>query len=364
MALLSLVLPSGCRPKSIFRRPYEVFDAGAVFASTTPTLTHVFHIENTTKRPVKIKSENHSCDCTTVKLSKRTLSPGEPITLTLSVNVPTAYVKKDVAVKLDTDDPEHPDWEYHLRFEAFPDAQVVPQVIDLGSYTVAEMLMPESAGDTIEPEAWLEVFTAADGKARGVPKLIQVPTDCIVTMEQAPHVYRPATGVRAERYRISIRLKKGIPSTGTFVRPLNVGLGDERGASASFTWCVRAPVVSAPERIHFGSVSTDDPPIDRSIDLRAADGMPFRILSVDHDATVTVRPASRSGFPTDASSQHHLGLVFQVPCKETARFLVGKIRIRIDRRDYPEVAIPWSAIFQTGRSNSSPRHGESAVVGY
>src|SRR5581483_4970838 len=118
-------------------------DAGAVFASSTPTLTHVFRVANNSNRPIKIKDESHSCDCTTVELSKRELLPGESATLTLSLHVPPAYASKVVSATLRTDDPDQPDWHYDLRFEAFPDARIVPPIIELGSRTVADMLAPE-----------------------------------------------------------------------------------------------------------------------------------------------------------------------------------------------------------------------------
>ena len=94
--LIMATLP-GCHRESASHPPGEVFDAGAVFASSTPTLTHMFRIENTTKRTVRILGENHSCDCTTVDLPKRELLAGESVALTLSVQVPPAYVKKDVS---------------------------------------------------------------------------------------------------------------------------------------------------------------------------------------------------------------------------------------------------------------------------
>ena len=365
MLLAGLILATlpGCHRESEPHRRGEIFDAGAVFASSTPTLTHAFRIGNTTRRTVRILGENHSCDCTTVDLPKRELRPGESVALTLSVRVPPTYVRKEVSATLETDDPEHPHWDYLVRFEAFPDARVVPQVIDLGSHTVADMLASEPSHDVTESEACLEVYTLPNGKNRPPPRLVQVPAECVATMAQAPEVSQLASGVRAERYRLSVRLKQGMPSTGTFVRPLNVKLNDERGTSASLTWSVRAPVVCAPERIHLGSVATEDPPIKRRVILHASDGTPFRILAIGHDASVTVRPAEGGGFPSPASSRQAIELVFDAPPKEASRFLAGSVRIRIDRKDYPQVSLPWSAIVRARQAEPSRRKGEKLAIG-
>ena len=245
---LTLATNPGCRRDDVFR-PGEAFDAGAVFASSTPRVTHGFRVVNHSRRPVRIVRENHSCDCASVDLPKRELRPGESVTLTLSVNVPPACVSRAISATLETDDPEHPRWDYQIRFEAFPDARIVPPIIDLGSRTVADMLAPEPGRDVSAGEALLEVFTPPSGKNLPPPKLINPPAECIVTMAETPEVSILASGVRAERYRLSVRLRQGVPSAGTFVRPLNVALNDQTGASTSLTWSVRAPVVCVPERI-------------------------------------------------------------------------------------------------------------------
>ena len=38
----------------------------------------------------------------------------------LSINVPAALVSKTIIATLETDHPEHPRWEYVVRFDAFP----------------------------------------------------------------------------------------------------------------------------------------------------------------------------------------------------------------------------------------------------
>jgi len=130
---------------------------------------------NHSNRPVHILRENHSCDCAKVDLPKRELRPGEAVMLTLSVNVPPAYASKAVSTRLETDDPEHPHWDYAIRFEAFPDARIVPPIVYLGSHTVADMLAPELGTDVGAGGAFLEVFTPRGTSSHVAPKLINPP---------------------------------------------------------------------------------------------------------------------------------------------------------------------------------------------
>ena len=119
----------------------------------------------------------------------------------------------------------------------------------------------------------------------------------------------------------------------------------------------------AQERIHLGSVALEDPPIKRRVNLHSADGKPFRIITVGHDPSLKIRPAEGGGFPSPALSRHALELVLEVPRNETSKFLAGSVRIQIDRQDYAEVSLPWSAIVRTRQAKSSLRGDEKPVTG-
>ena len=109
----------------------KVFDAGAVFADATPVISHRFTITNTTKRPVKILEETHSCTCTAVEVEHRLLNPGESMVLKMSVRVPTGYSEYDISCTLKTDHPTLPNWDYRIRYRTFPRARVISDRITL-----------------------------------------------------------------------------------------------------------------------------------------------------------------------------------------------------------------------------------------
>jgi len=153
------------------------------------------------------------------------------------------------------------------------------------------------------------------------------------------------SGIRVVRYPISISLDNTNPSPGVFVRPLNIALGDETGASAVLVWTVRAPVICEPSFVHFGSVSACRSLINRNVRVPSSDGLPFRVLSVGRGEFLKVEMSQGTAFPSPPSRAHALTLSLHVPV-DCARYLAGSLRIRIDRNDYPEVLIPWSAFVQ------------------
>jgi len=100
-----------------------------------------------------------------------------------------------------------------------------------------------------------------------------------------------------------------------------------------------------PSQIHFGSVAPGDQPIKRKLVVRSLDGRPFRVLSVDQSESLKVNQPPGDVFPSSPANVHILGLVFQIR-EVSSQFLSGSVRIRIDRDDYPEMLVPWSAFLR------------------
>jgi hypothetical protein len=176
---------------------------------------------------------------------------------------------------------------------------------------------------------------------------VQVPDECAANLGQNPDVSTLSSGARITRYPLSIKLRYGAREAGTFVRPVNVAIGDEPGASALVVWTARAPVNSEPSQVHFGFVARGDPPVGHRIRLRSLDGSPFHVLSVDRSPYLEIRQPEGADFPSGADKFHALELVFELPPGESSPFLSGSVRIRIDRDDCPEVHLPWSAFLRS-----------------
>ena len=211
---------------------------------------------------------------------------------------------------LKTDDPDHPTWDYHVRFEAFPESRIVPEIIDLGAYSVADMLAVNGSQELTIRDAWLEVFSLSDDRDSSLPKLGQIPTECVATMAQTPEVSALANRIRLERYRLSVRSGRAShllgPSSASSMQSK-----DDRGPTASITWSVRAPPVDVePARIHLGSITSKAAPIRRSVLLHSADGLPFRILGIEPGSCCKARLPDGGEFPSRASDRQSFELVF------------------------------------------------------
>ena len=346
---LAVGLFAGCVPPAIPERYAETFDAGPVFAAVTPTLTHQFRVQNTTGHPVRILDEKHSCECTEVILEQREVPPGGSVTLTLNVSVPPIYAKKGVSCTLTTDDPDHRDRAYQLGFESFPRAQIVPDRIDLGTYSVSDMLGFAKSLEPPSREVWLDVFVPRTERGTGAllqPRLTQIPEECRAAIGDGPEVSTPVSQVLHARYRLLISLKRHARSAGTFVRPISFSTADGMGASAAVSWTVRAPVNCSPSQIHFGSVGVGDAALKRRVILSSSDGGTFRITSVDSPAFLRVNQPQGTATSSPANSTHELDITFGAPHQESSRFLAGTIRFRTDRADYPEVLLAWSAFLR------------------
>jgi len=156
-----LPFAGGCRVESAL--PGGAFDAGPLFSSSTPMLVHEFRVTNTTGKAVRILNETHSCTCTSVAFAPKQLAPGESAPLEVKVRVPDGYSERKIHVTLKTDHPKFPSWTYEVQFVSYPEARIVPDRIELGSFVlrkdggIAGAQDPSSA----RKEAWFETFTAA-----------------------------------------------------------------------------------------------------------------------------------------------------------------------------------------------------------
>jgi len=145
IAALAIVTLAGCRGATL---PGEEFNAGPLFTETTSELHHVFRVVNTTRKPVKIKDVRASCACTTSRLKKYDLAPGEETELALSATLPKAYQRGELFCTLVTDHPTFPEWEYVVRYEGVPRIIIRPSHVDLGTFKRTDF---SKAGKVLSP---------------------------------------------------------------------------------------------------------------------------------------------------------------------------------------------------------------------
>ena len=123
-----------CLPGCAHRVPGETFSAGYVFAHKHSRVTHDFVVKNTTSEPVQFLTVQQSCSCTSYKLDKDQLKPGEATKLTMDVIVANAYMHKYATCVLKTNHPTFKDWAYTVEFVSLPLVVTEPNVLNLGSF--------------------------------------------------------------------------------------------------------------------------------------------------------------------------------------------------------------------------------------
>lgn len=130
---VALFTANGCLINKDKQPEVNAFDAGTIFSSETPTLSHVFNVRNLSNRTVKILGENHSCSCTKVNLERAILKPGSSVQLTMTVKVPIAYSIQEISCVVKTDHPQYAEWPYRLKFTSYPEASIEPRIIEFGT---------------------------------------------------------------------------------------------------------------------------------------------------------------------------------------------------------------------------------------
>jgi hypothetical protein len=328
--------------------PGEEFDAGSVFASTTPVLSHQFLVRNTTLKTVAIVGEDHSCSCTTIEVEKKRLAPGETATLTMSVKVPSTYSNLFLTCQLKTDHPQFPEWSYHLKLESFPRARIVPDSIELEASEV-----PGGTGREGGPsgEAWAESF-ARDGEVPLAPTGIDHPEGLRVRLEDRPKIETVARGVVRARYRIELAVE-GAALVGTHSLPLNVRFGEGVTAGTMVVSRRNGRIECVPAQMHFGLVLTAQAVTTRKVLVRSRDGTPFRLMSVRADMGCV--DAVGAALPSGPAPSHNLELRFSAPGEISSTALSGNVWIDTDVATLPVVTLPWSVFFS--RSAQRPEVG-------
>ena len=125
-----------CIPGCARGVPGETFTAGYILPEKQSKVTHDFVVTNTTSEPVKIDSVDRSCTCTSFKLEKYQLAPGETTKLTIDVDVNPGYMQKSATCVLKTDHPRFKNWSYTTKFVSLPFMVADPSDLNLGSFTV------------------------------------------------------------------------------------------------------------------------------------------------------------------------------------------------------------------------------------
>lgn len=334
----ALLVTTGCHREG--GPPGGRYDAGPILAETTTEVRHAFKVANTTDRPVKIVDVRASCSCTTSRLGKRDLRPGEVTELELAASVPKAYSKANLVCTLLTDHPTSREWVYSIQFESLPRVVVDPHHVDLGSFKEADLTgdraLAKVAGSR---ELTVDLF----GPSREAADAgVSVEHDAGVSARLSPRA--PARlvkdGLWHRRYALAVALDEGLDvGSGNQARSLTIMTADGAHASTMLTWQIEQPIAASPASLHFGVVRTGEAPARRLL-LRSAAGKPFRVISVSGGDDVRIDEA----VPKAAAEHHLLALRFSPAASSRSGTVSGVISVATDESRASIVRVPWTAV--------------------
>ena len=332
MVLLVVFLNIGCS-KTEVTNPGEEFDAGVIFATTQKKLIHKFAVLNSTTEVVRVIGESHSCGCTSIDLTPATLAPGERTSLTMELSVPRGHDKRRVSCFVATDHPKFPRWAYHLSYESFPQAEIVPSQIRLGQDF-------DGSGRSAKADVFLKVYSPPGSEHPPAPVNQVAPQGIRADMDPSPVDQVATKLIRTTRYRVKTELLDRAQSDGSFAQPLSIYLDNGFVASTLIVWAIAGPVTVTPSSIHFGMVSATAQSATKTILVRSKDGIPFKILSAEADSRLVQVEVDDLAH---LQNMHSIKLSFQPSVASTQWAISGSIRVRTDRQRSDELNVPWSA---------------------
>ena len=304
---------------------------------------------NTTSEHVKILKVEKSCTCTSFKLGKYELAPGEGTTLAIDVAVTETYMKKFATCVLKTDHPQFKDWAYNVQFISLPFVVAEPSDLNLGSFAV------DGKNLDVRRVAYLDFF--AKSKIALSSEDIKIPEELELSIVSGPEARRLQPGVWNTRYRISIGLSpKGRETilrndqSGLVTKLVHINAGKARVKPYQYSvfWTALAPLECRPSYLTFGNLLDEKGGHSARMAISSTTNEKFRILSVKSDDQdlriqssidsldeaerhcVTIKPLARGG-PSGVSTDG------------VSRFLSGTIEIQTTDKRRPVLEIPWSA---------------------
>ncbi len=333
---LALLLAAGpaCRPAAR-PPPGEVYDVGPMVVAQGRELDHTFRVVNTTGVPVWIVEKSHTCTCTASTLEDDRLEPGEATTVRLLVDLPESYSRQDISCFLKTDLPGSPTWTYTLRFSTVPRVWVEPTALYLGN-----RIDPEAEPGSLRSVATVDRFLS-ERVATPDPPAIEAPPGVLLAVDDAPEVGPIGNGLKQVRHRVTARFDPAAPpQPGRHSGVARLTWPDGEQATVVVVWKQEAAVETNPPSLHFGLVAPGAAVDPRPVTVRSVDGQHFRILGVDPGPGVELAAASGDGASAES---HEITLAYRAPADPASPLASGRVLIRTDLAEHPELELPWSA---------------------
>ena len=348
---------SGCARKD--KTPGADFAFGYILADKHSKVIHDFSVENTTPERVKIESVSSSCTCTSYKLGKYQLAPGETTTLTMEVDVNNTYMKKAATCVLKTDHPRFQDWSYTIQFRSLPFVVAEPSELQVGSFMV------DSENLNSIQNVSLDLF--ADSKIELTADNFEVPEEINLSISTRPEVRKLQREVWNTRYQITIGLSpKGRDAvsrgshSGLITKTIQLVADESKSRHWGYSvyWETRPSIESHPSYVSFGNLLEQGEDRSRSIVISSTTNEGFRIVAIrSQPRDIQIEAVDEGGGETP---RHRVRLKFtgsnDVGRRPTfgPRYFSGTIEVRTTDKRRPVVEIPWSAMMDSPIKPRSP----------
>lgn len=172
----------------------ETWDLGSV--PQNQEYKHKFRILNSGGGELEIRQVIPSCQCAAAMPEKNRLQAGEETTIEVSLRTLTfqGHIHKTVTVQ--SNDPARPSLQLHVKADVMPPYYVVPQSIELGSFSKVEDSREATFRIVVSPGSRVSIKSVASTS----PLLSVVPDG---PLEERPD------GSRSQTY--TVQFKKGAP---------------------------------------------------------------------------------------------------------------------------------------------------------
>jgi hypothetical protein len=301
----------------------------AVFADEVVSVTHDFSIFNDSDKTIRLGKPEHSCACSSVRLEKRELQPGEAAKLYMEINLSGRSGLQNFTCFLPTD--SGISWKCELRANIYQREAVVPCEVNFGKIEPGKVLSRNISLVFCDNN-----LNATEPKIAG----IRTQSNCVKGAAGKVATETLPTGVQKWITPITVKLA---PQTVHGVGSTEIVVTCQRGSERKdfaipVMWNLKSAFSVSPQRIFFGKITDttrDTTPIVRKAIVRREDNQAFQVRKATctkGDVALTVRDLNASKL-----------IELSLSPESIPGDLFGELVLETDNVVQPEVRIPFCA---------------------
>ncbi|MEQ8853228.1 MULTISPECIES: DUF1573 domain-containing protein [Gimesia] len=302
---------------------FNTFTTPSVLVGEKDTLKHEFVVANTYDQIAHISSVQKSCSCTSAKIAKKKLSPGERTRLIMEVDLRGRSGLFGTTCKLIHD--QGKPWNFLLQAHIYNHVEFVPNFFELGEVQPG-----------IKIEKNIIVLTNSRSSDPPIPEL-----SCNqnwVSFEMGKSTVHKLNGGEIVQRKTPLRISLIPPHiSGAGFVEITTDLASTRARESKLSvhFHVEEIYDVKPQRIFFGRISEKEIPIEQRLTIRRRDGAPFKIKSIVCELSDIHHSCSTTG---TTKVEHEL--VISLDHTKLESFLYGGLFIETNDTLIPNIEIP------------------------